>query len=188
VKARGAEERWPSLLVGGESAQGQHREWLPNAAQGDRRRHVEHHDVAGVMGEHALEVPLRDFGVYFDSGIAEKSVNTSPLPLSQMGLGFPRCRFARCRRLTLGRRRDDHPRDAELVGDRAEALGEEGSAERHLHLPALGERVEPAVAVGRVVRGERQREALGAAFSGGSGMPRADDGKPCATFPRPFRR
>src|SRR5262249_42284703 len=37
---------------------------------------------------------------------------------------------------------NDHPADAEAVGDHAEALGEKRLAERHSHLSAVGERLE----------------------------------------------
>src|SRR5580693_4405941 len=54
----------------------------------------------------------------------------------------------------------DHPADAELVGDHAEARREERFRKRHLHLAALGQRIEPALAFGGVGRGDGQREAL----------------------------
>src|SRR5688500_4837199 len=54
---------------------------------------------------------------------------------------------------------DDHPGDAELVRHGAEALGEESLAERHLHLAALGERVEAPLRVGLVPRVVGKREA-----------------------------
>src|SRR5215813_12509653 len=37
---------------------------------------------------------------------------------------------------------DNHPAHAEAVGDHTEARREEGFAERHAHLPPLGQRVE----------------------------------------------
>src|SRR5258707_4893393 len=40
----------------------------------------------------------------------------------------------------------DHPADAEFVGDHAEAGGEERFRKRHLHLTAVGQRIEPALA------------------------------------------
>src|ERR1700747_2341956 len=55
---------------------------------------------------------------------------------------------------------DDHPADAEAVGDYAEALGEERLAERHPHLAAGGERREHAVGLGFVLGVDREREAL----------------------------
>src|SRR6266404_8123395 len=38
---------------------------------------------------------------------------------------------------------NDHPRHTEAVGHHAEAWREEGLSKRHLHLPALGQCVEP---------------------------------------------
>src|SRR6516162_3135179 len=55
---------------------------------------------------------------------------------------------------------DDHPADAEAVGDHAEALGEEGLAERHSYLAAVGERREHAVGLGLVPGVDGEREAL----------------------------
>src|SRR5262252_4483721 len=55
---------------------------------------------------------------------------------------------------------DDHPADAEAVGDHAEALGEERRAERHAHLAAVGERREHAVGLGLVLSIDGEREAL----------------------------
>src|SRR5580700_2746817 len=47
---------------------------------------------------------------------------------------------------------NNHPAHTELVGDHAEARREERFRERHLHLPALGQRVEPALAFGGIGR------------------------------------
>src|SRR6478609_2018664 len=55
---------------------------------------------------------------------------------------------------------EDHPRNAELVGDHAEAFGEEGRRERHLHLAAFGERVEELLGLRNVLDRERERYAL----------------------------
>src|SRR5215469_1395089 len=49
-------------------------------------------------------------------------------------------------------RHDDHPRHAETVGDHAKARREEGLAQRHLHLSAVGERAEQTISVGLVFR------------------------------------
>src|SRR5262245_37019436 len=57
-------------------------------------------------------------------------------------------------------RNDHHPADTEFVGDHAEALGEEGRSERHLHIAARGERVEQLAGFGLVLRRDRKREAL----------------------------
>src|SRR6516225_7809788 len=71
-----------------------------------------------------------------------------------------------CNAIDAGRRRrrsslhDDHPADAEAVGDHAEAFGEERLAERHAHLAAVGERREHAVGLGFVPGVDREREAL----------------------------
>src|SRR5580698_3427602 len=54
----------------------------------------------------------------------------------------------------------DHPADAELVGEHAETRREEGFCKRHLHLAALGQRVEAALTFGGVRRADGQRKAL----------------------------
>src|SRR5580700_3232820 len=54
----------------------------------------------------------------------------------------------------------DHPADAEFVGDHAESGREERFRKRHLHLPAIGQRIETALAFGGVGRGDGQRKAL----------------------------
>src|SRR5258707_7565997 len=72
----------------------------------------------------------------------------------------PLCNATDARRRRLSRLHDDHPADAEAVGDHAEALGEEGLAERHAHLAAVSERLEHAVGLGFVLGVDREREAL----------------------------
>ena len=57
------------------------------------------------------------------------------------------------RRLPVGRWNDvDHPRDAELVDQRAEAGRPEGLAERHDRLAAFRQLIEPALALGHCPR------------------------------------
>src|SRR5215472_17580499 len=72
----------------------------------------------------------------------------------------PLCNAIDARRQRRSSLHDDHPADAEAVGDHAEALGEEGLAERHSHLAAVGERLEHAVGLGFVLGVDGEREAL----------------------------
>ena len=60
---------------------------------------------------------------------------------------------------------NDHPADAEAVGDHAEALGEKCLAERHSYLSTVGERVEHAVGLGFVLGIDGEREALEFGFA-----------------------
>src|SRR5258707_15392032 len=55
---------------------------------------------------------------------------------------------------------NDHPRHAEAVGHHAKARRKEGLGQRHLHLPAVGQRVEPPVGLGFIGDRQRQRNAL----------------------------
>jgi len=55
---------------------------------------------------------------------------------------------------------NDHPRHTEAVGHHAEAWREEGLSKRHLHLPALGQCVEPPVGLGFTGDSQRQRYSL----------------------------
>src|SRR5262245_13381377 len=80
-----------------------------------------------------------------------------PTPRSGDAAGGRSLPLAFARRLSL---HDDHPAYAETVGDHAEALGEEGLAQRHLHLSAVGERREHAVGRGLIVGIEGERETL----------------------------
>jgi uncharacterized membrane protein YeaQ/YmgE (transglycosylase-associated protein family) len=48
----------------------------------------------------------------------------------------------------------DHPGQAEAVSNHAEARGEEGLAQRHLHLAAVGQGCEQALGLGIVGHGE----------------------------------
>src|SRR5262245_4167139 len=59
-----------------------------------------------------------------------------------------------------GLRAIDHPGRAKAVGQHAELQGPEGFAERHGHLGALGQRVEDALRLGRLLDIERHRHAL----------------------------
>src|SRR5262252_3239073 len=72
----------------------------------------------------------------------------------------PLCNAIDARRQPRSSLHDDHPADAEAVGDHAEALGEERLAERHSHLAAVGERGEHAVGLGFVPGIDGEREAL----------------------------
>jgi glutathione S-transferase len=58
-----------------------------------------------------------------------------------------------------------HPADAELIGDHAEARREERLGERHLHLTAIGKRIEEAIGLGLALRREREGKALEARLS-----------------------
>jgi hypothetical protein len=53
-----------------------------------------------------------------------------------------------------------HPRHAEAVGHHAKARRKEGLSKRHLHLPALGQCVEPSVGLGFIGDSQRQRYSL----------------------------
>src|ERR1700709_2543989 len=53
-----------------------------------------------------------------------------------------------------------HPGYAELIDAHAKALGEEGLAERHIFAAAFAQRLEPALGLGGIADGDRDRKAL----------------------------
>src|SRR5262245_65949661 len=67
---------------------------------------------------------------------------------------------------------DNHPAHAEAVGDHTEARREEGFAERHAHLPPLGQRVEEPIGHTGIRCGNRQRKPSKSRFAGASAVGR----------------
>ena len=74
---------------------------------------------------------------------------------------------------------DDHPADAEFVGDHAEAFGEECLGQRHLHLAAIAEPGEHFFRLVLALGAECQRDALEFRFAGciGGTLAQADTGE-----------